>query len=107
MGIPYCKKQSRHKKNKKAHDNAQVSPFPDDEKNQDHSVTEEELEFEQYNGTFSDYDELVVQFGFVVLFVVAFPLVPFLAFISCILEFKIDGKKMVELTRRPQPKGIY
>jgi hypothetical protein len=71
------------------------------------SDAENEFEFPQYEGTFADYDELIIQFGFVVLFVVVFPAAPFLAFLNNIIEFRLDATKMLGFTRRPHPKGTY
>ena len=59
----------------------------------------------RYEGTFGDYDELIVQFGFVILFVVAFPAAPFLAMLNTFLEIWIDGTKLDTSCRRPMPKG--
>ena len=53
----------------------------------------------------ADYLELVMQFGYVTLFVVACPLAPFLAFISDYVESRIDALKLIEGARRPQPDG--
>jgi len=69
------------------------------------SDAEEQCEFVQYEGTFGDYDELVVQFGYAVLFVTAFPVVPLLAFFNNVVEYRLDATKILDLTRRPIPKG--
>jgi len=45
----------------------------------------------------------VLQFGFVSLFVVGFPLTPFLALVNNIAEMHIDGYKLTSNTRRPFP----
>mmetsp|Transcript_22794 Transcript_22794/g.45094 ORF Transcript_22794/g.45094 Transcript_22794/m.45094 type:complete len:1028 (+) Transcript_22794:65-3148(+) len=58
-----------------------------------------------YESTFGDYEELAVQFGYVVLFVVAFPLTPILALANNIVEYRVDAVKLVELTRRPVPRS--
>ena len=50
-----------------------------------------------------DYAELVVQYGFVTLFVVAFPLVPALALFNNFFEPHIDAYKLCSSTRRPTP----
>lgn len=76
-----------------------------EEKATELSVPEKEMFYQQYEGTFDDYDELVLQFGYVVLFVVVFPATPLLAFINNILEFRVDGTKLSEVTRRPYPIG--
>jgi hypothetical protein len=71
------------------------------------SDAENEFEFPQYEGTFADYDELIIQFGFVVLFVVVFPAAPGLALLNNLIEFRLDAAKILGFTRRPHPKGAY
>lgn len=71
------------------------------------SDAENEFEYTQYEGTFADYDELIIQFGFVVLFVVVFPAAPILAMLNNIIEFRLDATKLMTFTRRPHPKGTY
>jgi len=43
----------------------------------------------------------VLQFGFVTLFVAAFPLAPFIAVINNIIELRVDANKFVTQYRRP------
>lgn len=57
------------------------------------------------DGTFSEYLELMVQFGYNTLFAVAFPLAPFLAFLSNLVEIGVDRFKILKLYRRPTPLG--
>lgn len=73
---------------------------------QEVSIPEKEYIQEQYERTFSDYDEIVVQFGYVLLFVISFPAAPFLALLGNLLEFRIDALKMLQLTRRPYPRSV-
>eukprot|EP00924_Labyrinthula_sp_SR-Ha-C_P009696 augustus_masked-scaffold_22-processed-gene-3.46-mRNA-1 protein AED:0.50 eAED:0.51 QI:0/-1/0/1/-1/1/1/0/1020 len=54
-----------------------------------------------YMTPFDDYLELAIQFGYVVLFVSAFPLAPVLAFINTFIEVWVDAKKICTLSRRP------
>jgi hypothetical protein len=57
--------------------------------------------------TFEDYAEMMIQYGFVTLFVVAFPLTPLLAFINNLLEVHIDALKLTRRVggfRRPFPR---
>eukprot|EP00698_Gefionella_okellyi_P015918 TRINITY_DN4523_c0_g1_i1.p1 TRINITY_DN4523_c0_g1~~TRINITY_DN4523_c0_g1_i1.p1 ORF type:complete len:721 (-),score=185.11 TRINITY_DN4523_c0_g1_i1:896-3058(-) len=54
-----------------------------------------------YPGTFDDYNELVIQFGYVILFVAAFPLAPLLAFASNFIEIRMDAFKILVLSQRP------
>jgi len=56
-------------------------------------------------GVVEDYGELYVQFGLATLFVGAFPLAPFIAFVSNFVEVKVDGFKLLYGKRRPVPCG--
>jgi hypothetical protein len=69
------------------------------------SQPEQEYELEPYEGTFADFDEMVIQFGYVTLFVVAFPITPLLALLANILETRVDASKLCKLVRRPEPRG--
>ena len=44
-------------------------------------------------GHFKQYDDLVIQFGFITIFAAAFPLAPLLAYISNHLEMCIDAQQ--------------
>eukprot|EP00808_Paulinella_micropora_P028746 g27824.t1 len=68
------------------------------------SPPEEQAEFTPYE-TFSDYDELTVQFGYVSLFVVAFPMAPAMALLNNYFEIRIDAHKILRLSQRPTPQG--
>jgi len=69
--------------------------------------TQPELEYEldPFESTFDDFDEMVVQFGYVVLFVVSFPLAPLLAMVNNFIEIRLDAKKVSDFSRRPEPEG--
>jgi len=69
------------------------------------TLPEEECDMETYESTFDDFDELAVQYGYVCLFVVAFPLAPLLALISNYIEIRLDATKLAKYSRRPQPMG--
>ncbi|MCP9261621.1 Anoctamin [Dirofilaria immitis] len=53
---------------------------------------------------FDEYLEMVIQFGFVTLFVSAFPLAPLFALLNNIFEIRVDAYKYVVATRRPVPE---
>jgi hypothetical protein len=84
--------------------NAKLATITDPSRQSD---AENEFEFTQYEGTFADYDELIIQFGFVVLFVVVFPAAPILALLNNVIEFRLDASKLMSFTRRPHPKGTF
>ncbi|KAG0052109.1 hypothetical protein BGZ83_002987 [Gryganskiella cystojenkinii] len=50
---------------------------------------------------FEEYRELVIQFGFCTLFVVAFPIAPIFALLNNALEIRVDAYKMLTQHRRP------
>ena len=60
----------------------------------------------------SYYSLSVIQFGFITIFVAAFPLAPFFALANNIFEIRIDSNKLICETRRPiadraQDLGIW
>ncbi|XP_012575927.1 PREDICTED: anoctamin-6 isoform X2 [Condylura cristata] len=55
-------------------------------------------------GLFYEYLEMIIQFGFVTLFVASFPLAPLLALINNILEIRVDAWKMTTQYRRMVPE---
>jgi len=66
---------------------------------------EEQYELAPYESTFEDFDELTQQFGYIMLFVVAFPLGPFLALVNNFIEIRLDASKITKYGRRPIPHG--
>lgn len=57
----------------------------------------------EVNGTVEEYSELMIQFGFISLFSLGFPILVIIAFINNIFEMLIDKQKIMSLTRRPMP----
>lgn len=57
------------------------------------------------DGDFAQLLEVSVQYGFVTLFAVAFPLAPLLAWIIGILEYQVAREKLIFRSRRPLPSG--
>lgn len=52
-------------------------------------------------GLFPEYLEMILQYGFITIFVVAFPLAPMFALINNIFEMRFDAKKLLQHYRRP------
>ena len=50
---------------------------------------------------FYEYLEMVIQFGFVTIFVCAFPLAPLFALINNVFEIRLDARKMITTYKRP------
>eukprot|EP00903_Cladosiphon_okamuranus_P009327 g8896.t1 len=105
VAIPYIKYIMRIKAEKR------VNGSPDGHKNTgkiQRTQAEKGLHLEQYDpimGTLMDYAELAVQFGYITLFVVAFPLAPLLALANNYVEFRSDAFKLLTQMQRPVPRG--
>ncbi|XP_072509807.1 anoctamin-2 isoform X2 [Notamacropus eugenii] len=56
---------------------------------------------EPYTGLTPEYMEMIIQFGFVSLFVASFPLAPLFALLNNVIEIRLDAKKFVTELRRP------
>lgn len=98
--LPFCKNSRKIKKSEELSIN---SSHQSAENHFDH-ISEQYL-LESYDGVLSDYEELAIQFGYVVLFVLALPLVPLLALGNNVLETRVDSLKIMELLRRTLPRG--
>ena len=55
----------------------------------------------QYEGTFEDYLEMFIQFGYVILFSSAYPLAGLCALINNIIEIRGDAFKLCHVHQRP------
>ncbi|XP_076812548.1 anoctamin-7-like isoform X1 [Clavelina lepadiformis] len=58
-------------------------------------------ELVEFQGLFHEYLEMVLQFGFITIFVAAFPIAPLFALLNNWIEIRLDARKMVCETRRP------
>nr|XP_036311607.1 anoctamin-2 isoform X2 [Pipistrellus kuhlii] len=56
---------------------------------------------EPYTGLTPEYMEMIIQFGFVTIFVASFPLAPVFALLNNVIEVRLDAKKFVTELRRP------
>jgi anoctamin-10/anoctamin-7 len=63
-------------------------------------------EYDVLRGSMTDYAGLVIQYGYTVLFVAAFPLAPAMAYASDYLQIRIDAWKLCQAYRRPLPKSV-
>ena len=55
--------------------------------------------------TFEDYNELVIQYGFLTLFAASLPIAPILALVNNVIELKTDGYKYLKNMQRPFYRG--
>ncbi|XP_041053392.1 anoctamin-1a isoform X2 [Carcharodon carcharias] len=54
-----------------------------------------------FAGLTPEYMEMIIQFGFVTLFVASFPLAPLFALLNNVIEIRLDAKKFTSELRRP------
>eukprot|EP00004_Rigifila_ramosa_P014061 TRINITY_DN3168_c0_g1_i2.p1 TRINITY_DN3168_c0_g1~~TRINITY_DN3168_c0_g1_i2.p1 ORF type:complete len:348 (-),score=70.21 TRINITY_DN3168_c0_g1_i2:26-1069(-) len=69
------------------------------------SVEKQRLDV-SYDSTFDDYNELVLQFGYVTMFASAFPLAPLLALVNNVVEIRTDGLRILMSSRRCRYKAV-
>ncbi|XP_041665292.1 anoctamin-7 isoform X2 [Cheilinus undulatus] len=87
-----------------------ISPLQKEEKKEDGEEMKSEVEVSPWEadyqllvceGLFSEYLEMVLQFGFITIFVAACPLAPLFALINNWVEIRLDAQKFVTEYRRP------
>ncbi|XP_063784569.1 anoctamin-2 [Pseudophryne corroboree] len=96
IAIPKLKKLFRKLKDDRAkpdEDNLNNSREPQ-QWDQDYTL-------EPFTGLTPEYMEMIIQFGFVTLFVASFPLAPLFALLNNIIEVRLDARKFVAELRRP------
>lgn len=72
------------------------------------SEIERMFTLEEYHvmlGTFEDYAEMAIQFGYTTMFIAAFPLATVLSLVNNYVEIRVDGWKLCHLFRRPEPRS--
>ncbi|KAK9709379.1 Calcium-activated chloride channel [Popillia japonica] len=65
-----------------------------------------EGELEDYEGTYDDYLEMYIQFGYVVLFSSVYPIAAFWAILNNILEIRADAFKLCMVFQRPLGRRV-
>jgi len=63
------------------------------------------LEYDALMGTFNDYAELLIQFGYATIFTAAFPMAPALAFVNNYYKIRLNIYKLCQLSRRAEPRS--
>jgi len=69
------------------------------------SFYEEQCKLEPFGGTYSEYNRLIIQVGYVVLFAPAFPFAATLCYLSFQIEMRADAYKLLVNTQRPRYLG--
>ncbi|NXH49138.1 ANO2 protein, partial [Dicaeum eximium] len=96
IGIPKLKKLFRKLKDER-------TEIKEMDTNQSKDPQQWDLDYilEPFTGLTPEYMEMIIQFGFVTLFVASFPLAPVFALLNNIIEVRLDAKKFVTELRRP------
>uniref|UniRef100_A0A669DM40 Anoctamin n=1 Tax=Oreochromis niloticus TaxID=8128 RepID=A0A669DM40_ORENI len=94
IGIPKLKKLIRYIRSKQG-------AFQEEERQKKLTRYETDHFLEPFGGLTPEYMEMIIQFGFVTLFVASFPLAPLFALLNNIIEIRLDAKKFVTELRRP------
>uniref|UniRef100_A0A8C5HS02 Anoctamin n=1 Tax=Gouania willdenowi TaxID=441366 RepID=A0A8C5HS02_GOUWI len=94
IGVPKLKKLIRYIRSKQG-------AFQEEERQKKLQRYEIDHFLEPFGGLTPEYMEMIIQFGFVTLFVASFPLAPLFALLNNIIEIRLDAKKFVAELRRP------
>ncbi|XP_047189192.1 anoctamin-1-like isoform X1 [Scophthalmus maximus] len=94
IGVPKLKKLIRYVRSKQG-------TFQEEERQKKLMRYETDHFLEPFAGLTPEYMEMIIQFGFVTLFVASFPLAPLFALLNNIIEIRLDAKKFVAELRRP------
>ncbi|KAM4617564.1 anoctamin-1 isoform 1-T1 [Discoglossus pictus] len=95
IGIPKMKKLIRYIKSRRE------SYMDHEEHLKQKQRYELDYDLEPFAGLTPEYMEMIIQFGFVTLFVASFPLAPLFALLNNIIEIRLDAKKFITELRRP------
>ncbi|XP_053576547.1 anoctamin-1 isoform X3 [Bombina bombina] len=95
IGIPKMKKLIRYIKSRRE------SYMDHEEHLKKKQRYEMDYNLEPFAGLTPEYMEMIIQFGFVTLFVASFPLAPLFALLNNIIEIRLDAKKFITELRRP------
>ncbi|XP_039236106.1 anoctamin-2 [Pipra filicauda] len=96
IGIPKLKKLFR-----KLKDERTEPKEVDTNQSKDPQQWDLDYTLEPFTGLTPEYMEMIIQFGFVTLFVASFPLAPLFALLNNVIEVRLDAKKFVTELRRP------
>ncbi|XP_062991101.1 anoctamin-2 [Elgaria multicarinata webbii] len=96
IGVPKLKKLFRKLKDERPE-------TKEDDPNPSKQPQQWELDYvlEPFTGLTPEYMEMIIQFGFVTLFVASFPLAPVFALLNNVIEVRLDARKFVSELRRP------
>lgn len=98
--IPYILQKQKAKSEVKGLSDEEIDDLTEVEK----AYTQ--AEYHVLLGTFADYAEMVIQFGYATMFIAAYPLATGMAFINNYVMLRINAWKLCQLCRRPEPRTV-
>lgn len=69
------------------------------------SGPESQSKLPRFPGLMQDYNEMLIQMGYITLFSAAFPVAPLAALLNNLVEMRTDGIKLMKTTQRPHYEG--
>uniref|UniRef100_A0A8C5E2B3 Anoctamin n=1 Tax=Gouania willdenowi TaxID=441366 RepID=A0A8C5E2B3_GOUWI len=99
--IPKLKKMYRTMQEQKGNKRAAEDAENDGEEQRPRQQFDKDFTLEPYEGVSPEYMEMIIQYGFVTLFVASFPLAPAFALLNNVIEIRLDAAKFVTEVRRP------
>nr|XP_019934356.1 PREDICTED: anoctamin-1-like [Paralichthys olivaceus] len=99
--IPKLKKMYRTIQEEKGKKRAADDEDNETEERRPKQQFDKDFTLEPFEGVTPEYMEMIIQYGFVSLFVASFPLAPAFALLNNVIEIRLDAAKFVTEIRRP------
>ncbi|XP_069018730.1 anoctamin-2 [Embiotoca jacksoni] len=99
--IPKLKKMYRTIQEEKGQKRAAEDEDNETEEKRPKQQFDKDFILEPFEGVTPEYMEMIIQYGFVSLFVASFPLAPAFALLNNVIEIRLDASKFVTEIRRP------
>ncbi|XP_038124626.1 anoctamin-1-like [Cyprinodon tularosa] len=99
--IPKMKKMYRTIQEEKGKKRAAENEENETEEIRPKQQFDKDFALEPFEGVSPEYMEMIIQYGFVSLFVASFPLAPAFALLNNVIEIRLDAAKFVTEIRRP------
>ncbi|XP_061534252.1 anoctamin-2 isoform X1 [Phycodurus eques] len=99
--IPKLRKMYRNLQEQKGKDRGAEDEMDEAEEKRSKQQFHRDFALEPFEGVSPEYMEMIIQYGFVSLFVASFPLAPAFALLNNVIEIRLDAAKFVTEIRRP------
>ena len=106
LGLPWVFRWMRNRSDLKKYERLKASNPGLVRPTSELTAIEQDSKRSKYETPLTDYMEIALQYGYVVMFCPAFPLAPLLAFGLSLLEVRVDAWKLCHLEQRPFPDQV-